>query len=72
MDYDFGPEPPLMIGHDILDIVSRKAQAKRQRGGFGDAMIPARLELGMPGQFDLPNVDDVSPSFACLLVLYLE
>ena len=60
MDFAFGPEPPLMIGHDILDIGSRKAQAKRQRGSLGDAMNPAPLELGMPGQFDIPNVDDVS------------
>ncbi|CAB9520426.1 Proteasome subunit pbs-5 [Seminavis robusta] len=58
MDFAFGPEPCMAIGHDILDIGSRKAQAKRQRGALGDAMSPAPLELGMPGQFDLPNVED--------------
>lgn len=60
MDFAFGPEPP-MIGGDILDIGSRKAQAKRQRGLIGDALMsPAPVTLGMPGQFDLPNVPNVS------------
>jgi hypothetical protein len=43
-----------MIGNDILDIGTRKA--RRQRG---DILAPA-LSLGVPGQFDLPNVPDVS------------
>ena len=46
----FGPVPP--IGNDILDIGSRKALSKRQRG--------MKAELGVPGQFDVPNVADVS------------
>ena len=44
-----------LVGNDILDIGSRKA--RRQRGGFGG--IP-ELAMGSPGQFDLPNVPDVS------------
>ena len=40
------------IGSDILDIGSRKALAKRQRG--------MKAELGVPGQFDVPNVANVS------------
>ena len=49
----FGPTAPTtsMIGSDILDIGSRKALAKRQRG--------MKAELGIPGQFDVPNVDNV-------------
>ena len=43
------------IGNDILDIGSRKA--RRQRG---DPMAPGLLTMGAPGQFDLPNVPDVS------------
>jgi hypothetical protein len=50
-----------MIGNDILDIGSRKAEmrARRQRGGLG--LDPAEMTtLGNPGQFDVPNVPDVS------------
>jgi hypothetical protein len=46
----FGTES--MIGSDVLDIGSRNA--RRQRG-VGDIN-----SLGNPGQFDLPNVQDVS------------
>jgi len=53
-----------MIGGDILDIGSRKAEmrARRQRGGgLGVAGLPLDLAaLGNPGQFDVPNVPDVS------------
>ena len=77
MDFSFGMEPAV-IGHDILDIGSRKAMAKRQRGAFGpeespigmgmrgqieEVIAPAPLSLGMPGQFDLPCVDD--PALYC-------
>jgi len=50
----FGPHQPL-IGNDILDLGSRKAEmrARRQRG-------LEELALGAPGQFDVPNVPDVS------------
>jgi len=50
----FGMEP-LVIGHDILDIGSRKAtdRSKRQLG-----MAP-HVMLGQPGAFDVPNVPDV-------------
>jgi len=44
-----------MIGNDILDIGTRKA--RRQRG---DPMAPDMMTLGAPGQFDLPNVANVS------------
>lgn len=47
-----------MIGNDILDIGTRKA--RRQRG---DPMAPGMLTLGAPGQFDLPNVPNVSGMF---------
>lgn len=65
MDFAFGPPPTstTSIGNDILDIGSRKAQARRQRGAGligGDLMSPAPITMGMPGQFDLPNVDNVS------------
>jgi hypothetical protein len=42
-----------VIGNDILDIGSRKG--RRQRG---TPMAP-ELAMGIPGQFDLPNVSDV-------------
>jgi len=64
MDFGFSSGP--VIGSDILDIGSRKAQARRQRsagliGGDDDGlMTTAPVTLGMPGQFDLPNVEDVS------------
>lgn len=60
------PDP--FIGGDILDIGSRKAEmrARRQRGGAGLASgfgLPTDLSaLGNPGQFDVPNVPDVSTS----------
>ena len=47
-----------MIGNEILDIGSRKA--RRQRG---DPFAPPMLAMGAPGQFDLPNVPDVSCVF---------
>jgi hypothetical protein len=52
----------LVIGHDILDIGSHKFDANRtdQRAIGSGAMIPTRLALGEPGQFDVPNVPDVS------------
>jgi hypothetical protein len=42
----------LMIGNDILDIGSRKA--RRQR----DDAVTAAI-MGVPGQFDIPNVSNV-------------
>ena len=41
------------IGNDVLDIGSRKAR-RAQRGP------PEMTMMGTPGQFDLPNVADVS------------
>jgi len=43
------------IGNDILDIGIRKARL--QQDGFTE--LP-RMILGNPGQFDVPNVADVS------------
>jgi hypothetical protein len=50
-----------MIGHDILDIGSRNAdmRARRQRGDVGLEGAVMNT-LGLPGQFDVPNVADVS------------
>jgi hypothetical protein len=47
-----------MIGSDVLDIGSRSA--RRQRGGVGMMESTDMTTLGNPGQFDLPNVPDVS------------
>ena len=52
-----------MIGSDILDIGTRKA--RRQRGDPFFVAPPAALTLGAPGQFDLPNVPDVSQILYC-------
>jgi hypothetical protein len=48
-----------VIGGDVLDIGSKKAEmgTRRQRAV---ALGPAPLILGAPGQFDVPNVEDVS------------
>ena len=45
------------IGNDVLDIGSRKAR-RAQRGMA--ALSPEMMAMGTPGQFDLPNVADVS------------
>ena len=47
---EFAPPLQMGIGNDILDIGSRKA---RRRGA--DPMM-----MGTPGQFDVPNVSNVS------------
>lgn len=54
-----------VIGCDILDIGSSKAEmrAKRQRG-ISAAMGPSPLVFGTPGQFDVPNVEDVRNSLS--------
>ena len=51
MDFTLGIEPT-MIGHDILDIGSRRAMAKRQRGAFGPAAEETPIGLGMRGQIE--------------------
>ena len=48
-----------LIGSDILDMGTRKA--RRQRGD----PLSLSLTLGAPGQFDLPNVPDVSIFLFC-------
>jgi hypothetical protein len=55
----FGPSP--VIGADILDIGTRKAEQQQQHRGVGSgAMRPPSLVLGEPGHFEIPNVADVS------------
>ena len=52
----------LVIGDDILDIGTHKFELRHDQRAIGSgAMIP-RLALGEPGQFDVPNVADVSTS----------
>ena len=50
---------PLVISNDILDIGSRKT-ARRQQGEHGLATTQQLMLTGAPGQFDVPNVADVS------------
>lgn len=45
------------IGNDILDIGSRKAAMARD---MADSAASDPLGLGRPGQFEVPNVTDVS------------
>lgn len=56
---------PFTVGNDILDLGSRKAEMRgrqRQRS----AMEPSALMLGIPGQFDLPVVPNVSVVLRCI------
>jgi hypothetical protein len=57
MTMDFAP-PTVTIGHDILDIGSRKA--RRQRGDPLEMIPDTGSMMGLPGQFDLPAVSNVS------------
>lgn len=51
----------LAIGHDILDIGSSKFDRRNDERAIGSgAMMPPSLTLGEPGQFEIPNVADVS------------
>jgi hypothetical protein len=54
---EFAP-PTMIIGNDILDIGSRKA--RRNRGDPMDMIPYAEAMMGVPGQFDLPAVSNVS------------
>ena len=59
----------LTIGNDILDIGSQKFDRQADERAIGSgAMIP-RLALGEPGQFEVPNVADVSLYFIFSSVL---
>jgi hypothetical protein len=49
----------LLISHDILDLGTRKSDLQRSRRPL-DSDLSASLVLGTPGQFDVPNVQDVS------------
>jgi hypothetical protein len=57
------------IGNDILDIGSRKAR-REQRG----MVVSPQMMMGTPGQFDLPNVADVSvhPHIISKIVQFLD
>jgi hypothetical protein len=51
----------LAIGNDILDIGSAKFDRRNDERAIGSgAMMPPSLTLGDPGQFEIPNVADVS------------
>ena len=51
----------LAIGNDILDIGSSKFDHRNDERAIGSgAMMPPSLTLGDPGQFEVPNVADVS------------
>lgn len=57
----------LTIGNDILDIGSQKFDRQADERAIGSgAMIP-RLALGEPGQFEVPNVADVS---VCIILIW--
>ena len=61
----------LTIGNDILDIGSQKFDRQADERAIGSgAMIP-RLALGEPGQFEVPNVADVSLYLFFIWVLLL-
>jgi hypothetical protein len=54
----------LVISDDILDIGTHKYDRRSDQRAIGSgAMIP-RLALGEPGQFDVPNVADVSETLS--------
>ena len=46
-----------MIGNDILDIGSRRARRQHDDAAAGAS---SALMMGAPGQFDIPNVSNVS------------
>lgn len=51
-----------VIGDNVLDIGSRKQVemgTRRQRGVGASTLGPDPLVLGAPGQFHVPNVEDV-------------
>ncbi|KAK1749000.1 proteasome subunit beta type-5 [Skeletonema marinoi] len=51
----------LAIGNDILDIGSSKFDRRNDERAIGSgAMMPPSLTLGDPGQFEIPNVADVT------------
>lgn len=63
-----------VIGGDVLDIGSRKIEmgTRRQRSVGASSMGPAPLVLGAPGQFDLPNVEDVCRIFMFGMIVRLK
>lgn len=52
-------ETTCLVGNDILDIGSRKVEAKAKRSRSGMPMMETLIS-GIPGEFDLPNVPNVS------------
>ena len=53
----FVPNTAAMIGNDILDIGSRRARRQHDDAAAGASNA---LMVGAPGQFDIPNVSNVS------------
>jgi hypothetical protein len=53
--------PVVTVGSDILDIGTRKA--RRQRGDPMDPSVSSSMMMGLPGQFDVPNVSNVCSYF---------
>ena len=50
----------LTIGDDILDIGTQKYDRQNDQRAIGSGAMVPRLALGEPGQFEVPNVTDVS------------
>lgn len=48
------------IGGDILDIGSREFDRRSDQRAVGSGAMVPRVALGEPGQFEVPNVADVS------------
>ena len=55
------------IGDDILDIGTQKYDRQNDQRAIGSGAMVPRLALGEPGQFEVPNVTDVS----IILILYV-
>jgi hypothetical protein len=49
----------LLIGSEVLDIGSRRLD-RQQRSRQHGMMAESALTMGLPGQFDIPAVPDVS------------
>jgi hypothetical protein len=56
------------VGNDILDIGSSKFDRRNDQRAIGSgAMMPPSLTVGDPGQFEIPNVADVSYQYLHLI-----
>ena len=58
----------LAVGNDILDIGSQKFDRQSDQRAVGTgAMVTPRIDLGEPGQFEVPNVADVRREWGVFL-----